>query len=108
MSLVEVRALQIWGNHIHGNIPLRYRIFRMQPGELIELEVEGHSGHWEKMEANQTTGELTQGLKPLGKARRHWHNLCRERLGDLVQISPAQPRQPVLSLPEPRTQHPSR
>ncbi len=64
----------------------------METGELIKLVVEGHPGHWKKMEANRTTGELTQGLKPLGKARRHWHNLCRERIGDLVPISPARPR----------------
>ena len=46
MGLVEVRDFQIWGNHIHGDDFLRYRIFGMSPGELIWLEVATPARPW--------------------------------------------------------------
>ena len=36
--MVEVRDFQIWGAHVHGDDPLKYRIFRMRAGELIQLD----------------------------------------------------------------------
>ncbi len=69
---------------------MRYRIFGMSPGELIGLEVGGCLGIWKKMENNRTTGEPTQGLKPLGKAKRYWRHLYSKRREDLVSIRTAQ------------------
>lgn len=89
MSLVEVRDYQIWAKHIHGNERLKERVLALKAGDLIELEVDGFRGVWKKMDDNRTTGEATPGIRPFGKARDAWHDLCRMRRGDLVSIAEA-------------------
>lgn len=90
MGLVEVRDFQVWANHIHGDDALKRRIIGMKAGELIELKIaDAPQSFWEKMADNRSTGKPTHGLKPLGKARRTWRYLCRERREDLVSIAQA-------------------
>lgn len=89
MGQVEVRDFQIWANHIHGDENLKSRVLAMKAGELIELEVDGFRGVWKKMENNKDSGEPTEGIKPFGKARGRWHQLCGERREDLVSITEA-------------------
>ena len=91
MAVVEVLDFQIWAKHIHGDDTLKLQVLRLKPGELIELEVGGYVGFWKKMEDYRSTGEPTQGIKPLGRTARHLRNLCRERSEDLVPISQAHP-----------------
>ncbi len=84
MSLVEVRDHSLWAKHIHGNDPLKTEITELSAGCLIELEIDGFRGTWEKM-ADGKDGRPTPGIKPLGLARKRWHELQDQR-GALVPI----------------------
>ena len=53
-------------------------------GDLIELKVDGLQGMWKKMDDGKDA-RPTAGIKGLGNAREHWHELQRKR-GDLVSI----------------------
>ncbi len=87
MSLVEVRDHSLWPKHIHGNESLKEKLLVMPSGTLIELTVDGFRGHWKKMDDGKD-GRPTPGIKPIGSAREHWHELQEER-GKLVTIEEA-------------------
>lgn len=87
MSFVEIRDHVLWAKHIHGNDSLKDEITGLDAGELIELEVDGFRGMWEKMD-DGADGRPTTGIKPLGNARKHWHELQHDR-GSCVPISEA-------------------
>ncbi len=98
MSLVEIRDFQVWAKHIHGNESLKDKIIGMKAGDLIELEVGGFRGIWEKMQDNSDTRGPTEGIKPIGKARGRWHEHFRERREELVAIAEApRPETPTKS-----------
>lgn len=84
MSLVEVRDHALWIKHIHQNEALKEELMNLDAGELIELQVDGFRGMWKKMDDGKD-GRATPGIKAIGKARNHWHEL-QERRGDLVPI----------------------
>ena len=50
----------------------------MKEGELIELEVNGARGMWEKIAA--------PGIKALGETRSMWHRLRSERQGGITSV----------------------
>ena len=83
-SLVEVRDDVLWANHIHGNDPLKTEITELSAGCLIELEIDGFLGTWEKM-ADGKDGRPTFGIKPRGPAQTRWHEL-QARRGACVPI----------------------
>ena len=84
MSLVEVRDHVLWAEHIHGNDPLKTEITELSAGCLIELEIDGFLGTWEKM-ADGKDGRPTFGIKPRGTAQTRWHEL-QARRGACVTI----------------------
>ncbi len=84
MSYVEVRDHALWIKHIHGNETLKEQLINLSAGELIELEIDGFSGMWKKMDDGKD-GRPTPGIKAIGKAREHWHSLQSDR-GELVSI----------------------
>ena len=85
MSVVEVRSHNIWFKHIRGNDQLVARLNSLREGEKIALIIDGLTGEWEKMR-NGTSGNLpTAGIKPIGKAKKHWHALQLKR-GKKVEI----------------------
>jgi len=84
MSRVEIRDHVLWIKHIHQNSPLVKKLADLQAGDLVELEIDGFRGTWKKMDDGKD-GRQTPGIKPLGKAREHWHRL-QDRRGDLVSI----------------------
>ena len=84
MSVVEVRDHALWAKHIYGNDSLKHKIEELGAGALLELVVDGYVGTWAKMN-DGADGRPTPGIKPIGKARDHWHSL-QDRRGDLVSI----------------------
>lgn len=84
VSVVEVRDHALWAKHIYGNDPLKKKIEKLSAGTLVELIVDGNIGTWAKMN-DGSDGRPTPGIKPIGKARDHWHSLQGQR-GDLVSI----------------------
>ncbi|HJN24484.1 MAG TPA: hypothetical protein QGG18_02115 [Rhodospirillales bacterium] len=87
MSIVEVRDYALWPKHIHGNDQLKEKLIDMNAGDLIELEVDGFRGTWKKMDDGKD-GRPTPGIKGIGKAKDHWHELQGQR-GELVSITEA-------------------
>jgi len=84
LSLVEIKDHALWIKHIHGNDALKAMLTDLPAGNLIELRVDGYRGMWKKMD-DGSDGRPTSGIKGLGTARDHWHNL-QEKRGDLVSI----------------------
>lgn len=71
MSFVRVRDHALWVRDIYGNKPLQERIVAMEPGERIELEVEGFRGQWEKLPVRGGDADH-HGVKASGEAQRLW------------------------------------
>ena len=57
----------------------------MQDGELIELNINGVRGMWERISGPRST-HATPGIKALGEARSKWHKLRSERQGGIASI----------------------
>ena len=85
MPFIEVRDYALWPKHVHGDEALRERLLALAEEELVELEVDGVRGTWKRM-AQGKNRSPTPGLKALGTARGHWHELFRKRRGELVAI----------------------
>jgi hypothetical protein len=88
VGVTEVRDYVIWAKHVHGDAALRDELLALEAGALITLAVDGRVGTWVKM-SNGKTGAPTPGLKALGAARDHWHDLFRNRRGAVVEIGKA-------------------
>ncbi len=83
---VQIRDHVLWIKHIHGDAALAEYLRALSGGSRIALTVDGVGGTWEKMADGR---QPTLGLKPLGEARNHWHDLQRRR-GDWVTIGLAE------------------
>jgi hypothetical protein len=84
MAYVEIRDDAMWAKQIEGGKALKDRIFTLAAGEVIELEVDGIVGRWEKMR-NGRDGRPTMGIKPIGPMREIWKRL-QSRRGEAVQV----------------------
>ena len=71
MAYVEIRDDTIWAKHIEGGKALKDRIIALAPGEVIELEVDGIVGSWEKTRVGRD-GRAQQSIKPIGNMRKVW------------------------------------
>lgn len=71
MAFVEIRDDTIWVNHIDGGKQLKDRIISLAPGEVIELEVDGIVGAWEKTRVGKD-GRAQQSIKPIGNMKTVW------------------------------------
>ena len=49
MAYVEISDDAIWAKQIEGGKALKDKILSLAPGEIVELEVDGIVGSWEKM-----------------------------------------------------------
>lgn len=81
----EVRDYVIWSKHIHGDRALAQRIETLAPGQTVDLEVDGVSGAWRKMDQGKD-GRPTPGIRPLGAAQQFWRELYRSKRGALVSV----------------------
>ncbi|MFZ2068678.1 MAG: hypothetical protein WAV27_22125 [Xanthobacteraceae bacterium] len=84
MAYVEISDDSIWASQIEGAKALKERILSLSPGDLIELEIDGIVGQWEKMR-NGKDGRATKGIKPVGPMKEVWKRL-QTRRGELVQV----------------------
>jgi hypothetical protein len=64
----------IWVRNIEGDAALRERIKAMAPGQVIDLEVDGIVGRWERMRTGKD-GRPTLGIKPIAEMRSVWARL---------------------------------
>lgn len=84
MPYVEIRDDAMWAKQIEGGKALKDRISALVPGEIIELEVDGIVGRWEKMREGRD-GRPTSGIKPIGPMREIWKRFQLRR-GEIVEI----------------------
>jgi hypothetical protein len=84
MAFIEIRDDSIWLNHIEGGKVLKDRIMSLAAGEIIELEVDGIVGAWEKMRDGKD-GRSTLGIKPIGPMKTIWKRLQKRR-GEVIEV----------------------
>jgi hypothetical protein len=81
---VEIRDNNLWAKHIQGSALLRDRILALKPGEIIELEVGGIVGAWEKTRLGKD-GRSQDAIKPVGNMKKVWDRF-QTRRGEIVEI----------------------
>jgi len=84
MAVIPIRDDTIWAKHIEGGKVLKDRILSLAPGEVIELEVGGIVGGWEKTRVGKD-GRPQQSLKPIGNMKTVWKRL-QSRRGEVIEI----------------------
>ncbi len=67
----------IWAKNIQGDAALSDRIRTLAPGQIIDLEVDGVVGRWERMRTGKD-GRPTYGIKPIAEMREVWARLRRQ------------------------------
>jgi hypothetical protein len=84
MGYVKISDDTLWAKQIEGDSILRDRILGLPAGATIDLEVDGISGHWEKMKDGKD-GRVTNAVKPVGPMREIWKRF-QHRRGEIVPI----------------------
>lgn len=99
MARAVVSDFVIWAKHIHGDSKLAARLAALRAGEMVELQVEGVTGAWRKMEDGRD-GRPTPGIRPIGRMQAFWRELYASRKGDVVslELAPERPTSPAGSL----------
>ena len=85
MAKVQIRDDAIWLKHIEGDARLAERIRSMSEGELLDLEVNGVVGRWERMRDGKD-GRPTYGIKPVAEMRDKWAKFRRDATGRIVSV----------------------
>ena len=84
MGYIKIRDNSLWAKHIEGDDALQARIVALPPGAVIDLEVDGIVGHWQKARTGRD-GRPTAAVKPVGPMREIWTRF-QERRGQIVPI----------------------
>lgn len=84
MAYAKINDDAMWAKRIEGGKALKQRILSLTPGEVIELEVDGIVGRWEKMRTG-SDGRATPGIKPIGPMKEVWKRL-QARRGEVVEV----------------------
>jgi len=84
MAYVKIRDDTLWANHIEGGKVLKDRILSLASGEVIELEVDGVVGSWEKTRVGKD-GRPQQSIKPIGNMKTVWKRF-QARRGEVVEV----------------------
>jgi hypothetical protein len=84
MAYVEIRDDTLWAKHIEGGKVLKERILLLAPGDVIELEVDGIVGSWEKTRVGKD-GRPQQSIKPIGNMKKIWKRF-QSRRGEVVEV----------------------
>ncbi len=85
MATAIVKDYVLWAKHIRGDPKLVHRVLAMQPGETIDLVVDGIAGTWVKM-SDGRNGKPTAGLRPLDVMKNVWGSYFRDRKDQAVEI----------------------
>lgn len=88
MGYVTIRDDTLWANHIDGDAALKECIQSLKPGEVIELEVDGIVGSWEKTRVGRD-GRAQQSIKPIGNMKLVWKRF-QARRKEVVEIRKVQ------------------
>ena len=88
MGRLKIRDDVIWISHIEGDEGLRRRVQSLGGGALIELEVGGIVGQWQKMKTGRD-GRPTTAIKPVGAMREVWKQF-QVRRGEIIPIRETQ------------------
>ncbi|MBI4920346.1 MAG: hypothetical protein HY834_01230 [Devosia nanyangense] len=88
MGKVRISDNSIWLKHIEADAPLRDRLTSLKAGDVVELEVAGIVGRWERMR-DGSDGRPTEGIKPVEGMKRVWTQLQSER-GRVVDVRQVQ------------------
>jgi hypothetical protein len=84
MGHVQIRDDAIWAAQIEGSKALKQKILSLGEGEIVELEIDGIVGRWEKMRDGKD-GRPTNGIKPIGPMREIWKRF-QSRRGDVAEV----------------------
>jgi hypothetical protein len=84
MGYVKISDDLLWTTNIQGDSDLRDRIAKLPAGAVIDLEIDGIVGNWEKAKTGKD-GRPTSAIKPVGPMREIWKRL-QARRGDVVAI----------------------
>ncbi len=84
MGYIKINDDLLWAKQIEGDNALRDRILNLPPGAVIDLEVDGIVGHWEKARMGRD-GRPTDAVKPVGPMREIWKSL-QVRRGTIVAV----------------------
>jgi hypothetical protein len=84
MAYVAIRDDTMWAKHIEGSKALKERILSLAPGEVIDLEVDGVVGSWEKTRVGKD-GRPQHSIKPIGNMKAVWKRF-QSRRGEVVPV----------------------
>jgi hypothetical protein len=84
MATIRVNDDAIWLKNIEGDPNLQHRIRAMRPGDVVDLEVDGVVGRWQRMKDGRD-GRPTFGIKPIAEMRQAWARMSRQR-GKVVPV----------------------
>lgn len=85
MAKVRIRDDAIWAKHIEGDRRLEERIRAMQAGDILDLEVAGIVGRWQRMRDGKD-GRATYGIKPIAEMRDVWARFRKESTGLVIDV----------------------
>ena len=77
MATVNTKDDAIWIKHIEGAPELQKRIRQLKPSDVVELEVDGVVGQWQRMKDGRD-GRPTFGLRPVSRMKEVWSRWRRE------------------------------
>ncbi|MEX0627390.1 MAG: hypothetical protein WEB63_04765 [Cucumibacter sp.] len=84
MSTTRINDDAIWITRIEGNPALQDRLAALKPGELLDLEIDGIVGKWQRMRDGRD-GRPTLGIKPVAEMREVWARM-RKKPGRQVAV----------------------
>ena len=84
MGTVAIKDDSIWLKHIEGDAKLVSRLQRLSEDDVIDLEVNGIVGRWQRMRTGRD-GRPTLGIRPIDTMRQVWSAMQAER-GKIVDI----------------------
>ncbi len=74
MATVRINDDAVWVKSVEGSPELQTRIKSLKAGEVLDLEVDGIVGKWERMRDGRD-GRPTFGIRPIGEMRQVWARL---------------------------------
>ena len=84
MGYLKIGDDLLWAKQIEGDRELRDRIVSLPAGTMIDLEVDGIVGPWEKAKTGKD-GRPTAAVKPIGPMRVIWKRF-QARRGEIVKV----------------------
>jgi hypothetical protein len=88
MGYLKIADDLLWAKQIEGDSELRERIINLPAGAVIDLEVDGIVGPWEKAKTGKD-GRPTTAVKPIGPMREIWKRF-QARRGEIVKVRETQ------------------